>query len=198
MVYINLLPIKDIKNRIKARQQLTLFGMIFVAVFIALGVFGFIQSTTISNLNTEIAKLTQEVKKYQATLQKIKKLEQDKKLIESKIKVINDLQKTKALTVHILDEIARLTPSDRLWLTSLDQQGTTVRMTGTALDNQTIAAYMETLESSEYIQKVNLASTSQTSYAGRNLKQFQITCSIVMPGEEENSETQNSDQTRNS
>ncbi len=101
--------------------------------------------------------------------------------MQSKIAVINELQKTKAITVHILDEFAKLTPSKRMWLTSLDQNEMSVNISGMALDNQTIAKYMETLRTSDYVSNVNLLNTSLAAFAGRNLKSFTLSCSIVLP-----------------
>jgi type IV pilus assembly protein PilN len=182
MVYINLLPIREIKKRTNAIQQLSLFGVCFVSILFVIGAFWFYQTSIISGLGAEIATLTQKKQQYTKILAQIAKLEEDKKLIESKIAVINELQKTKSITVHILDEIAKLTPSKRMWLTSLDQSGMSVRLLGMALDNQTIAKYMETLRTSEYVADVNLLNTSLTVFAGRNLKSFTLSCSIVLPG----------------
>lgn len=181
MVYINLLPIREIKERIAAIQQLTLFGVILAALLVAVGFFWFYQTNIISGLGKDIASLEQEKKKYENVLKQIAKLEADKKLIESKIAVIKQLQKTKAITVHVLDEIAKLTPSKRLWLSSLNQSGFSVNLSGTALDNQTIATYMETLKTSPYISAVNLNSTVSKPYAGRTLKAFSLSCTIQLP-----------------
>ena len=181
MVYINLLPIREIKKRANAIQQLSVFGLCFAGLLFAIGAFWFYQTSIISALGSEINTLTQEKQRYNKILAQIAKLEQDKKLIENKIAVINELQKSKAITVHILDEIAKLTPSKRMWLTSLDQSGMSVKLSGMGLDNQTIAKYMETLRTSEFITEVNLLNTSLAPFAGRNLKSFTLSCSIVLP-----------------
>ena len=181
MVYINLLPIREIKKRTNAIQQLSLFAIGFACLLFAIGAFWFYQTNIITDLGNEITSLTQEKQRYTKILEQIAKLEKDKKLIESKIAVINQLQKTKALTVHVLDEIAKLTPSKRIWLTSLSQSGMSVSLSGMALDNQTIAKYMETLKSSNYINDVNLLNTTLKVYAGRNLKSFTLSCNLSLP-----------------
>lgn len=185
MVYINLLPIREIKKRIKAVQELTLAGFVFAGVLIALGAFWYYQSNIIEGLNTDIANLKKEKQKYEEILKQIAKLEADKKLIESKIAVIKQLQKTKAITVHILDEVAKLTPSERVWITSLKQNGLSLVLNAMALDNQTIASYMNSLKTSDYIQDVNLVGTQQSGYAGRDLKSFSLNVSLKLPSEDE-------------
>ena len=47
-----------------------------------------------------------------------------------------------------------------------------------ALDDQTIAKYMDDLESSQYIKNVHLANTTMDRYAERNLKSFSISCVV--------------------
>jgi len=150
MVYINLLPIREIN--------------------------------TAKQLQKDIAVLNKEKQHYNQILAQIKKLEADKKEIENRIAVINELKKSSALTVHILDEVANLTPTKRIWLTTLKQSGNSLQLAGSALDNQTVANYMETLKTSQYITEVNLNTSSQKAYAGANLMSFTLNCTIAMPG----------------
>ena len=181
MVYINLLPIRKIKKRIQAIRQLTVAAIVLIAVLAVLGGVGFYQSSKASQLKDEIAQLNKEKKRYNQILAQIKKLEEDKRLIENKIAVIEQLQKSSALTVHILDEVARIIPNKRMWLNSLSQSGSGLKLSGMALDNQTIAQFMEDLKASEFVNEVDLANTSLSAYAGRNLKSFSLSCAVSMP-----------------
>lgn len=132
-------------------------------------------------MNVDLAHLQNEKQTYNKILDQIKKFEQDKALTEKKIAVIKQLKKSSALTVHILDEVARLTPTKRLWLKSLSQSGNSLQLTGMALDNRTIAQYMENLKTSPYINEVSLENSTMAKYAGRNLKSFAISCMISVP-----------------
>ncbi len=183
MVHINLLPVRQIKEKAAAKQQLTTAFLCFILLLAALGVAGFFQAGKATTLQNDIATLNKEKQRHAATLKVIKKLEKDKVLIEKRIAIIKQLKKSSSLTVHILDETADITPADRMWLTSLTQSGASLTLAGMALDNRTIAKYMEDLKTSPYITNVNLASSSLKSYAGRNLKAFSLSCSIAVPEE---------------
>ncbi len=190
MVHINLLPVRDIIRRNKAKNELGVFLVAFLAVLGALAFLWFLQSGKVTQLQTKLANLNQEKTQYNKILAQIKQLEGQKKTLETQIQVIEQLRASSSMTVHVLDEIATLTPPKRMWLTSLSQKGAGVQLKGTALDNRTIAKYMDDLKTSLYIQSVTLSSSSLQTVAERSLKSFGLSCSILMPTETTNSEKQ--------
>jgi type IV pilus assembly protein PilN len=179
MIYINLLPVRQIKQKAAARQQIVAIFIAFLVLLSILILVEFFQLNKIHQFNDEISVLNAEKQKHAATLRLIKRLEKDKALIEKQISIVKQLKKSSSLTVHILDEIASLTPTERMWLTSLSQNGTSLRISGMALDNRTIAQFMEDLKSSPYITDINLTDTSLRDYAGRHLKAFSLTCTVT-------------------
>ncbi|MBM9513591.1 PilN domain-containing protein [Desulfogranum marinum] len=189
MIYINLLPVKEIRRRNKAKKQIFSLAGAFVLVVALLSIFAMLQANTITARNETLADLKKERQRYTAILNKIKQLEQDKQVLQNRIAVIKKLKKSSSLTVHALDEVANITPSKRMWLTTLTQSGGNMKVSGMALDNRTIAKYMDDLKSSPYIQSVHLASSSLKGFAGRNLKAFSISCSIAVPEDKKEPQT---------
>jgi type IV pilus assembly protein PilN len=190
MIRINLLPIRQMKKKARATRQLIAGGAVLAAVLVVLLLGSVFLMTQVSNLEAKIATLTARKKELQKELDLIKKLEEQKKLVEQQIAIVEQLKKESVLTVRILDEVARITPHERMWLTSLDQGGSALKLSGIALDNRTIAKYLEELKDSKYISDVTLASSSLTNYAGRKLKSFSLSCSVGLPAspEEESAE----------
>jgi type IV pilus assembly protein PilN len=181
MIRINLLPVRQMKQKTQAIRQLALSGVVIIATLvIVLFATGFL-ATKVSGLEKDISQLTARKKELQKTLDLINKLEKKKKLVEQQIGVVQQLEKKSQLTVRILDEVARITPHERMWLTSLSQNVNTLKLSGMALDNRTIANYLEGLKTSPYLTNVTLGSSSLSKYGGRNLKKFSLTCSIVPP-----------------
>ena len=113
----------------------------------------------------------------------MKRLEKAKNDLENKIKIIKKLKRDSAVTVHILDEVAKKVDSKRMWLKSLKQQGASLSLTGVALDNRTIAQFMDALKQSPYISGVNLSNATLAKVSGRDLKSFSLACSIQSPKE---------------
>ncbi len=181
MLRINLLPIRQLKKRAKARNQILVFGTLFAFLLLSLGVVGFLQIAKINSVKGQIAKLEKEKKGYDAILTKMTKLEKSKKDLENKISIIRQLKQDSSITVHILDEIASRVDSNRMWLKALKQQGGSLSLKGVALDNKTVADFMDALKESAYISNINLSDASLIKVSGRNLKSFSLACSISSP-----------------
>ena len=178
MLKINLLPVRQLKKRAKAKQQI--FGMCFLfVVALAICAFvGFIQIQQINSLESAIAGLQKEKDSFSPTLVKIEKLKKEKAELERKTGIINKLKTDSSLTVRVLDEVAKRIDNQRMWLDSLNQQGFTLRLSGVALDNQTIAQFMDNLKLSPFVTEVSLEASSLKVVSGRNLKSFQLNCNI--------------------
>jgi len=186
MIYINLLPVRDIIRRNRAKKHLVLSLVAWLCFVTSLSLFGLYQANTIAGLEQTHNDLQAEKQRYAKVLGQIKKIEEDKKILLTRIEVIKQLKQSSSLTVHVLDEVANLTPPHRMWLTRLTQTSADLKLSGMALDNQTVAKYMDDLESSSYIQNVTLASASMEKFAERDLKLFSISCGVGMPAIEKN------------
>ncbi|MCP3930505.1 MAG: pilus assembly protein PilN [Bacteroidetes bacterium] len=184
MLKINLLPIRQLKKRAKARNQLVGFFVVFLAILSILAFTGVVQTNNITSLNKQIKKLEKEKKSYKPTLVKIEKLKKDKAILETRIKVINKLKKDSSLTVRVLDEVANVIDNERMWLQSLAQQGGSLSLKGIALDNQTIAQFMNSLKASPFIKGVNLTNSSLKQVSNKNFKSFSLQCTVGFPTNE--------------
>jgi len=178
MIYINLIPVRDIKRRNNAKREIYISITLFLFLLLTLGLWAGMQYNTIDKLTAENNRVQEEKKKYSKILDEIKKLENNKKELLAKIDIINKLKESSSLTVRILDEVATYTPPDRMWLKNLSQSGSSLILTGMALDDQTVAKYMDDLEQSKFVSNVSLMSSAMEVFAERNLKTFSISCSV--------------------
>ncbi len=179
MIHINLLPVRQIKKKIQARKRVFGLGMTFLAVLALLGVVALVLGFKVGELQASIAALKKEKAKYQTTINQIEQLKKDQALLETKLNTISQLKKGSQLAVRVMDEFASLTPSSRLWINSMSFSGAILRISGIALDNATIADFMETIVTSPYFASAELSGTSTTGVQGRYLKSFSLTISVV-------------------
>jgi len=181
------------KQKAQAKRQFAWGGVALAATLaVLLLATGFLSVTT-SGLEKNIGDLTARKKELQKALDLIIELEKKKELVEQQIGVVHELQKKSQLTVHILDEIARITPHERMWLTSLTQNSTLLTLNGMALDNRTVASYLEGLKDSPYLANVTLGKSTLSKYGGRNLnlKEFSLSSSVILPGTDDDASKDN-------
>ena len=159
MIRINLLPFRAARRKENIKRQITVYSL---SVILALVVMGYL----FLNLNGAFARLknqrdegNKELSKYAVVVRKIKRIEKRVREIQVKLGVIKELEKNKTGPVYLLDEISMGVPKNRLWLTSLKERGGTLTLTGTAMDNDTVAAFMTNLENSKHVTSVDLRRT---------------------------------------
>ncbi len=183
MLQINLLPVRLMKKRMQAQKELAMMGTALAAFCLLLAGVWFWQSSVVASLEEKRQTLQRKKDELAPLLAELKKLKKKKIELQRKASIIKKLRKESPLTVRILDEVANNTDNQRMWLTSLEQQGGHLTLTGVALDNHTIAQYMDNLKASRFVVDVALGDSSLKEVAGRNLKKFTLNCTIAYPAE---------------
>jgi type IV pilus assembly protein PilN len=181
MLKINLLPIRQLKKRAQAARQLFGIVLLFVGTLAVLTTVGVIQAQRIDGLESDIVQLNKQKDSFAPTLKKIAELKKDKEEINRKTEIIKQLKTDSSLTVRVLDEVANKVDNQRMWLESLQQDKAALKLTGIALDDQTVAQFMDNLKASPFVQDVALSNSSQKAVAGTNLKSFELICTVSQP-----------------
>ena len=172
MIRINLLPFRAARKRENIRRQITIYALV-VLLTLSVIIYYSIQLTgQLSDLKDEESRINAELNTYSNTLKKIAALEKQLKEINTKLDVIKSLEEGKTGPVLLLEQIADAVPEDKLWLTKLQESKGSLTLTGTAMDNETVALFMNNLEESEHITSVDLQSTTL-----RELKEYRLSVS---------------------
>ncbi len=179
MIAINLLPVREWKKREAVRQQVSIFFLSIVLLLCMLFAVGFAIQGKISSQRAELKRLEAQKAKLAYVNAKIKQVQQKNREIEIKFKAIERLQQGRTRTVRVLDEVVSSLPIDRLWLTKLDLKGITLKLSGIALDNHTVALFMRRLQSASIFKKVRLGTTRRQKVKGHNLMKFDLNVKIV-------------------
>jgi type IV pilus assembly protein PilN len=109
----------------------------------------------------------------------IEEIKQRKAKLEQKLNVIKDLDKGRLRAAYILGELSQRTP-EKVWIESLDKSGKDLKIAGVALDNETVANFMEALRKSKYFNEVELEITEQINRGGMKLMKFSLRCSTAL------------------
>ena len=178
MIQINLLPVRQIKKRLLLYQQAAIFLAALLVLLSILGVTAASMAGKVSDIQNDLTALNKKKASFQTIINEIEQLKKDKEALENKLEAIKQLKRGSQQPVRVLDALATLTPADRLWLKSLRQSPNQLQISGVALDNATIAQYMNDLTQSPYFTAANLGSTKLAQIGGRKLKTFTLDVSI--------------------
>jgi type IV pilus assembly protein PilN len=169
MIRINLLPVREARRKAGLRQQVLLLAGAAAFGLVGALVLHLSVEARISSTRGRIAHAEAEFAKLQETLAQIEEFRARKEEIQRKLTVIAELEKSRTGPVRILDEIATRIP-DRLWLSHLSMRNGVVELRGYGLDNEIIAAFMTSLEESEFMTSVELVETHLELDSKKTLK----------------------------
>lgn len=88
-------------------------------------------------------------------IDKVEELEAKREALKHKIDVINELKNNQRGPVRIMDEVSRALP-ELVWLTNMKLEGTTVTLTGMAMDENAVANYIANLKASPFFEEPSL------------------------------------------
>ncbi len=151
MARINLLPWREEAR--KARQKQFAFVAAGAAVFAGLVlvyVHIFINGL-IEDQNRRNSFLQEQIRVVDQQIREIGELEKTKANLLARMKIIQELQRSRPQIVHLFDELVTTLP-DGVYLDKITQKGPGLTLEGVAQSNARVSAYMRNVEQSEWLQ----------------------------------------------
>jgi type IV pilus assembly protein PilN len=179
MIRINLIPVRQVKKRELGRQQLYLFGVLFLGGILA-NYFWLKDAQDIANRKkAQVAKLNQDIQGLDRAIGEVKTITNEKKDLEDKLKVLDTLKKKRVGPVKVMDALAQVIPA-HVWLTSLTEKGGNVELDGLGMTNDDVAELMRELKRSQYFSDIVLKKVTAQETTGpvNQVVKFEITCSV--------------------
>ncbi len=178
MIRVNLLPVKELKAAISRRRELTIGGLALGLTALILVSVYFYQSYRLSNLGNELAGLRKDVETLNVKVKEIGELQTKIKDFSSKHKVIDDLNQKKIGPVKVMESLSAATPPT-LWLTEFKETKGSSDIRGLALDNQTVADFLNTLARTGQFKDVELIEAIQADEKSGPYKKFAIRAGVL-------------------
>ncbi len=180
MIRINLLPVRAEKKRETLRQQALLAVGILLILAAGIVTVHLTLTAQIDDLEQRIASRRAEISRLKAIIGEVQEFKKKKRALEEKIEVISKLEARQRGPSRVLHELATIIP-EKIWIEKLKDSGGALSLEGIAIDNQTIARFMTSMEASPLFQGVRLEVTRQVNRGGVNLKSFAIRAGVVYP-----------------
>jgi type IV pilus assembly protein PilN len=182
MVRLNLLPVRVSKKKEARQKQLVIFLGI-----LALGLLGnyLWASSRGSDLKARQQKLKRtqdEIAQLERIIGEVRSIKEQQQALQQKLDVLAKLKAGRTGPVHMLDELATVTPR-QLWLTKMSEKGGSVNFQGLGASIDDVSAFMTALKNSKYFSKVELKKTTLGGPGGKGtaldkLVSFEINAAV--------------------
>jgi type IV pilus assembly protein PilN len=183
MIRINLLPVRAARKKENVRRQVSIFFLCVLFFVVVMGYVAFHLSRNISNLTANIENAQAELTKLQAIVKQVNEIKRKLNQLEAKMDIIAMLELNRGGPVRIMDALTSLVVAEKMWLTSLTENGGKMSLEGVAMDNKTIADFMTRIEKSPYFKVVDLNVSKQVKLErDKKFKRFTITCRLSSGG----------------
>lgn len=179
MIEINLLPVRAARRKESLRFQVSIAVLVLFFVVIIIAYLNVSANTRARKVDKEMKVVQGRLAELEKIVGEIDKLKQERAKLEQKRDVIRDLDRGRLRAAYILGELSQRTP-EKVWIESLDKSGKSLKISGVALDNETIANFMTTLDRSKYFGGVELEASEQIDRGGMKLKKFSLHCSTAL------------------
>ena len=187
MIRINLLAVeREQKKRpsLLATQKVAIAGSaILAAAALFLG-WRFVSLRQESaRVDAEIKAAQLETQRLRTVLQDVQNFEARKQQLQQRVALIEELRKGQSGPVRMLDEISRALP-DRLWLTTLTQDATGVKLEGRTTSLTALSDFVGNLENSGYFARPVeiLDSQVENSQGAGDVVRFSVKAQFQLPG----------------
>jgi type IV pilus assembly protein PilN len=161
MIKVNLFPFREAIIKENIRQQVTIYILSVIFLLLASIYFYLDLNNKVKTLKEKRVAKQEELASFKDTNAKIVALKKTLAEVEVKLKTIKILEKGKTGPVKLLDDIASSVPKNKLWLNTLKEQKGILILNGTAMDNETVADFMDRLEDTKSVHSVELVRTRQ-------------------------------------
>lgn len=148
MARINLLPWREEQRRERQRQFMSTLLMISILGVVLVFLAGAVFDQKIKHQQYRNELVNKEIRKLEGRIKRIDELERTRARLISRKQVIERLQASRAMTVELLDKLAKSIPVG-VTLTSMRQQGTTLVLAGTSQSNARVSAYLKELDKND-------------------------------------------------
>jgi type IV pilus assembly protein PilN len=137
-------------------------------------------------LDVDISNSQQEASRLHAIILQVQEFEQRKAQLQQRVVLIEQLRKSQAGPVHMLDQISRSLPP-ALWLTSMKQDDVSITIDGRATSLTALSDFVANLEATGYFKKSVEIVSSQTEVMtapSGDVVKFSVKGAFVTPNDQ--------------
>jgi len=181
MIRINLAPPETRHRRrsfnlpVPSMNLGLLFGVLVVLAAGGIGYFWWSLGAEETQIAGEVDRLNRELQSLKATLGQSAGVKAQLAEAKRRVGVLEDLTKGQGKSIILLDAFIDTVPRD-LWITSLEQKESQLKLSGTAFSTAAVSDFMSNLKSSGKFKDVEIVVSRQALDKSPSLVTFEVTC----------------------
>jgi type IV pilus assembly protein PilN len=179
MARINLLPWREEQRRERQRQFMSTLLMTSILGVVLVFLAGAIFDQKIKHQQYRNELVNKEIRKLEGRIKRIDELERTRARLISRKQVIERLQASRAMTVELLDKLAKSIPVG-VTLTSMRQQGAILVLAGTSQSNARVSAYLKELEKNDLFLNPQLDFVRSASRPDTAIEPYQFSIKVKL------------------
>ncbi|MFH1287550.1 MAG: PilN domain-containing protein [bacterium] len=177
MIKINLLP-SEKKIFGPVQQEVTLLVCVAILIVVLASFVSTHERRKIMEVKKSISILEKELEKLNEITKNVDKLKSDKSLLVQQINVIKKIVINRNVWPRFFDDLTRKLPGG-VWFTNFVQDnGETITINGFSFTNLLLVKFMQELETSSFIQKVELTYAQKVIQNEEDTVKFQIVLTL--------------------
>lgn len=177
---INLLPWRAELREQRKKEFLAVLGASAVVGVLIFAVWYMTVAGFISHQQQRNAKIQNEISLLDQKVAEIEALKKQRSDMIDRMKVIQSLQGTRPLIVHIFDEQVNKLP-DGVFFTRAERKGDKILISGTAESNNRVSTLMRDLNNSEWLKDSVLTKVQANPSFGEQGTDFDLSVDVVLP-----------------
>jgi Tfp pilus assembly protein PilN len=179
MIRINLSPSVTQKRRLTLRLPGFNLGIVFAIVYVAAGgtlvAYWSVLAAEERNLVTEVDRAQREIDSLRAVIGQAGKVKEQLAELQKRVRVITDLSKDQTRPVRLVDAFVDTVPRN-VWITSLDEKASLLKIAGGASSAPALGEFMTNLRKSGRFQEVDIVVSRQDLAKTSSPVTFEVTC----------------------
>ncbi len=176
MPRINLLPWRE---ELRQKRKKDFLAAIVGAVLVGAGATyasKWVVQQRIDNQQTRNGVLEEEIRQLDAQIEEIRGLENQKERLVARMRIIEELQQSRPLVVHLFDELVEALPEGSTY-TRVTQTNDRIALTGIASSTTRVASLMRNIEDSDWMNSPQLGSIQAIDSGAGRASEFQVAAS---------------------
>ncbi|MCX7117595.1 MAG: PilN domain-containing protein [Legionellales bacterium] len=162
MTEINLLPWREKKREFEKKQFVIYLMVGLVGAALVVFVINFYATHLVALQTERNQRLTSEITVMDHQILEIKNLKKFRQALVARMNIIQNLQATRTLTVHLMDEVIKIIP-EGVFLSEIGRVGDKVTILGFSESNTNISQLMRSIQSSIWIEDPELTEIKKST-----------------------------------